>query len=142
MARPYQISLTKLWTVDLEIRRNGRRQSYSLGERYRTEREANAGCTSLARRIVDGEVPGSSVDHLRDRSAPPRGGNGPAERGTTSILASLVKIGLVTLLIMALLLAMAEKSGQTQLIEVLLVMVGVGALVAALIALSRYRGRS
>lgn len=67
MARPYQLSATKRWTVDLEIRRHGRSQPFSLDERYRTEREADARCSGLGRDIIDGGIPGWSVDHLRPR---------------------------------------------------------------------------
>lgn len=65
LARPYQLHDTQRWTVDLEIRRNGRRKPFSLDEHYRTEQEADARCSGLARRIIDGRVPGWSVEHLR-----------------------------------------------------------------------------
>lgn len=70
LAMPYQIAQSRRWTVDLEIQRKGRRQLISRDERYRTEQEAEARCTALARRIIDGGVPGSSVDHLREEPAP------------------------------------------------------------------------
>ena len=65
LAWPYQLHRTTRWTVDLEIRRNGRRQTFSLDERYRTEQEADLRCSRLGRRIIDGHIPGCSVDHLR-----------------------------------------------------------------------------
>jgi len=68
MARPRQIALTGLWTVDLEIRRSGRRQAFSLAERFATEDEASAGGTSLAQTIIDGNVPASLVDTLPSHS--------------------------------------------------------------------------
>jgi hypothetical protein len=51
--------------VELEIHRHGRRRPFSLAERYRTEQEADERCSSLARRIIDGGVPGWSVEQLR-----------------------------------------------------------------------------
>lgn len=66
LALPYRIARSRRWTVDLEIRRKGMRQAFSLEERYRTEREAEYRCTGLARRIIDGGVPRMSVDHLRE----------------------------------------------------------------------------
>ena len=65
LARPYQLFESKRWTVELEIRRNGRRQPFSSVERYRTEQQADARCSGLGQRIIDGRVPGWSVDHLR-----------------------------------------------------------------------------
>jgi hypothetical protein len=65
LAMPYRIASTRRWTVDIEIHRHRRCQTFSLEERYRTEREAEARCTSLARRIIDGEMPGMTVEHLR-----------------------------------------------------------------------------
>lgn len=73
VARPYQISQSRRWTVDLEIRRKHRKQPFSLDERYPTEQEADARCSGLGRRIIDGRVPGWSVDHLR-RGAGSRSG--------------------------------------------------------------------
>jgi hypothetical protein len=65
LSMPYQLHESKRWTVDLEIRRHGRWRPFSLGERYGTEQEADARCTGLGRRIVDGKIPGCSVDSLR-----------------------------------------------------------------------------
>lgn len=65
LPRPYQLTDSKLWTIDLEIRRYGARQPFSLDERHQSEEAAAARCSVLGRRIVDGEVPGWSVDHLR-----------------------------------------------------------------------------
>ncbi len=64
-ARPYQLHESRRWTVDLEIRRKGRRQYFSGEERYPTGREADLRCSGLGRQIIDGGVPGWSVDHLR-----------------------------------------------------------------------------
>ncbi len=64
-ARSYQLHDTRQWTVDLEIERKGRVRSFSLGERYATEGEAVARCVEFGRRIIDGAVPGCSVEHLR-----------------------------------------------------------------------------
>lgn len=64
-ARPYQLHLDQTWTVDLEIQRDGRRKSFSLDERHRTEGEAEARCLALGRRIIDGDIRGWSVTSLR-----------------------------------------------------------------------------
>lgn len=65
LVRPYQLYESQRWTVELEIHRNGRRRPFSLAERYRTEQEASTRCSVLARRIIDGVVPGWSVEQLR-----------------------------------------------------------------------------
>lgn len=65
LARPYQLRECKRWTVDIEIRRNGRCQAFSTNGRYHTEHEAGAHCFSLARRIIDGAERRWSVDFLR-----------------------------------------------------------------------------
>ncbi len=65
LARPYRLSDSGRWTVDLEIRRHGGRMPFSLDERYLTEREADTRCSGLGRKIIDGKVPGWSVEHLR-----------------------------------------------------------------------------
>lgn len=65
VARPYQLHRSKRWSVELEIRRNGGKQPFCLDESYRTEQEADARCTGVGRRIIDGKLPGWSVDHLR-----------------------------------------------------------------------------
>jgi hypothetical protein len=71
VAGPYQLFESGCWTVELKIRRNGRGQAFSLAERYPTEQEAVARCHVIGHRIIDGRMPGWSVDHLR---IPPRGG--------------------------------------------------------------------
>ena len=65
LARPYRLSDSGRWTVELEIRRNGGRMPFSLDERYLTEREADTRCSGVGRKIIDGQVPGWSVEHLR-----------------------------------------------------------------------------
>lgn len=65
LARPYQLFESGRWAVDFDIRRNGMRQRFSLGERYSTEREADARCSGLGRKIIDGRIEGWSVDYLR-----------------------------------------------------------------------------
>ncbi|MBS1241888.1 MAG: hypothetical protein H6R40_1315 [Gemmatimonadetes bacterium] len=65
LARSYQLHESKRWTADLEIRRNGRRQPFSVAERYQTEQEADDRSYGLGRRIIDGDVAGWSVNHLR-----------------------------------------------------------------------------
>jgi hypothetical protein len=70
LARPYALVESGRWTADLEIRRLGRSQPFSLRGRYRSEEEAQSECADLGRQIIDGGVPGWSVDHLR--VIPPR----------------------------------------------------------------------
>lgn len=67
--RSYQLAESRLWTGDLDIRRKGRWQPFRVDERYQTEQEAYDRCSDLARRIIDGEVPGWSVEHLRHAHA-------------------------------------------------------------------------
>lgn len=68
VARPYQLYETRDWTAELTIRRNGRRHRFSADQRYQTEPEAEAYCAGLGRQIIDGAVPGWSVDRLRQAS--------------------------------------------------------------------------
>ncbi|MEO8636840.1 MAG: hypothetical protein ABI587_16310 [Gemmatimonadales bacterium] len=68
-AQPYQLHDTKRWTVDLEIWRGGQKQHFSLREHYQTEAEADARCSGVGRRIIDGTVRGYSVRHLPRRKA-------------------------------------------------------------------------
>jgi len=93
LSRPYQLQPSARWTVDLEIGRNGRRERFSTAERYHTEQEADARCSGLGRRIIDGRVPGWSVGHLRET----RGG--PANQSTRSgaIMRQFVIVGIVIL---------------------------------------------
>jgi len=69
LSRAYQLADSGSWTVELEIRRNGRTRSFSVNERYATEKEADVECVVLGRQIIDGWVPGWSVKNLRDPSA-------------------------------------------------------------------------
>ena len=68
VTRPYQVAESRRWTVDLEIRRAGRKQGFSLNERYPTEQEADARCAGLGQRIIDGKVVGWSVDQRLRRT--------------------------------------------------------------------------
>ena len=68
LARPYQLCASGQWSVSLEIQRRGRRQSFSTTEQCRTRDEAVARCSVWGRRIIDGGVPGWSVDRLRGTS--------------------------------------------------------------------------
>ncbi len=61
----YQLRESGCWTVDLEIRRRGRRLLFSLNENLPTEEQARVRCSGLGRRIIDGGLPGWSVDRLR-----------------------------------------------------------------------------
>jgi hypothetical protein len=63
--RCYQLHETREWTVDIEIRRRGRSRSFSTRERYPDEQQAVARSLRLARQIIDGQVPRTSVDALR-----------------------------------------------------------------------------
>lgn len=63
--RPYQNYQTRLWTVDFQIHRGGRRKEFSLDERYPTEREADLRCLELGRLTIDGKIRGWSVGSLR-----------------------------------------------------------------------------
>ena len=65
ISRSYEIADSGYWTVDLEIRRNGRVRAFSISEHYPTRDEAEAQCVGFGRRIVDGRVKGCSVDSLR-----------------------------------------------------------------------------
>jgi len=65
VARPYLLYESGRWAADLKISRRDRTQTFGLAGRYATEQEADARCSGLGRRIIDGEVPGWSVDRLR-----------------------------------------------------------------------------
>jgi hypothetical protein len=65
LAKPYPLHEPRCWTADLEIRRSGRSQPFAIGGRYESEDEAQNECAGMGRRIIDGGVPGWSVDHLR-----------------------------------------------------------------------------
>lgn len=69
LARPYLLYESRCWTADLEIRRSGRSQPFATEGRYESEGEAQVECAGVGRRIIDGDVPGWSVEHLR---VPPR----------------------------------------------------------------------
>ena len=71
LPQPYQLHASKRWTVDLEIRRDGRKQHFSLQEHFPTEQLADARCSGVGRRIIDGNVRGYSVTHLRVRKSVP-----------------------------------------------------------------------
>lgn len=66
-SRPYQNHQTRLWTVDFEIHRHGRKKTFSLDERYPTEREADLRCVELGRLTIDGKMGGWSVASLRPK---------------------------------------------------------------------------
>lgn len=65
VSRPYQISESGQWTVDLQIRRNDRFRDFGVTEHYPSEEEAERQCIGLGRRIIEGRVKGWSVDPLR-----------------------------------------------------------------------------
>lgn len=65
VARPYQVRPSKRWIVDLQIHRNGRHHSFT-GERHApSESDARVRCVTLGREIIDGRVPGWTVQPLR-----------------------------------------------------------------------------
>lgn len=68
LARPYLLHKSNRWAAELEISRADTTQSFGVAARYGTEEEANARCSGLGRRIIDGEIPGWSVDRLRSAS--------------------------------------------------------------------------
>ena len=63
--RSYQLADSGAWTVDLEIRRNGRVRTFSASEHYPTLEEAEAQCVGFGRRIIERRVKGWSIDSLR-----------------------------------------------------------------------------
>jgi hypothetical protein len=65
VARPYLLYESGRWAADLEISRRDRTQLFGLAGRYATEQEADTRCSGLGRRIIDGEIPGWTVDRLR-----------------------------------------------------------------------------
>lgn len=93
LSRPYQLQPSARWAVELEIGRNGRRQRFSTEERYQTEQQADARCSGLGRRIIDGKVPGWTVGHLRDA----RGIAGGRSTMMGVIMRQLVIVGIVVL---------------------------------------------
>ncbi len=92
LARSYQLQPSTRWTVDLEIGRHGRRESFSTNERYHTEQEAQARCAGLGRRIIDGKVQGWSVGHLRESWA-----ESVSRRSNGGFMRQLVIVGIVIL---------------------------------------------
>ena len=72
LAKPYPLHESKCWTVDLEIRRSGRSQPFALEGRYESEDDAQNACAGMGRPIIDGGIPGWSVDHLRVPALPRR----------------------------------------------------------------------
>lgn len=63
-AWPYQVHNTRQWTIDLRISRHSRHRTFSSRDHALTEGEAVAASLALGRRIIDGQVPGSSVAKL------------------------------------------------------------------------------
>jgi hypothetical protein len=51
--------------VDLQIHRRGRHQSFTGARQSATESDARSRCVSLGRDIIDGKVPGWTVESLR-----------------------------------------------------------------------------
>jgi hypothetical protein len=71
-ALPYQLFDSRRCTADLEIRRGGRSQPISVDQRYSSEHEAEAHCSTVARLIIDRGMPRWSVDGLRSQPTEPR----------------------------------------------------------------------
>lgn len=91
IAGPYHLFESGRWTVDLKIRRNGRGQAFSLAEQYPTEQEAEARCLVVGRKIIDGGVPGWSVEHLRTAR---RGGGLPRRVFRAGVVVTTVVVAL------------------------------------------------
>lgn len=70
VAHPYQLHESQRWTADLEIRRRGRSQPIMLDERCGSAQEAERYCATVARLIIDGGMPGWSVEGLRGPDGP------------------------------------------------------------------------
>lgn len=68
VARPYLLFASGRWVADLEISHRDRTHKIGVSGRYASEEEADARCSGLGRRIIDGETPGWSANRLR--SAP------------------------------------------------------------------------
>ena len=60
----YQLHETRKWTVDIVIRRRGRSRAFSSREHCPDEQQAIERSLSLGRRIIDGEVPHTSIHGL------------------------------------------------------------------------------
>ena len=61
---PRQLAQSRCWSVDFTIIRHGRQQSFSLNEALLTEREADVRSVHVARRIIEGKVPGIPLGPL------------------------------------------------------------------------------
>ena len=70
VSRSYQLADTGRWTIDFDIRNDGRGRSFSLKETHATAAEAEAQCVLLGRRIIEGRVDGWSAEDLRTRINP------------------------------------------------------------------------
>lgn len=68
VARPYLLYASGRWAADLEISHRDRTHKIGVSGQYATEEEADARCSGLGRRIIDGETPGWSVNRLRRAS--------------------------------------------------------------------------
>lgn len=64
MSRTYQIRGSGRWTQDLLIGHGDALRAFSGPTTYTTEALAEAGCYTLGRRIIDGEVRDSTVAGL------------------------------------------------------------------------------
>ena len=63
-ARTFQIRGSGRWTMDLLISRRGALRAFSSPTTFPTEAAAIAGCRDYASKIIDGRIPGFSVDDL------------------------------------------------------------------------------
>lgn len=93
VAHPYQLHECRQWAADLEIRRGGLAKPFGVGDRFASEAEALRACTGLGRRIIDGRVPGWSVDRLGG----PSGGWWPFNRFNGELMRRSLVFGLVVL---------------------------------------------
>ena len=64
-SRADRIRASSACTVALEISRRGRARPFGLLEHCRSENESDARGFDVGRRIIDGRIPGWSVDSMR-----------------------------------------------------------------------------
>lgn len=81
LTRPYRLHESGRWTGELDIRRNRRVLPFPVDEQFRTEEEADARCADVGRQIIDGKLPGWSVDRLGSET---RGSSALIWRPTTN----------------------------------------------------------
>lgn len=63
--RTFQVRGTWRWTEDILIRYRSRMRAFSGPKTFETEQAAVRGCHAFGRRIINGRVPGCSLEELR-----------------------------------------------------------------------------